>query len=150
LQYLISFSVWISFSLVAHLSFIGCLFFLGVLPVKKQANPIARPWAGLLLIPFALALGFLVRFVDAKTWVIRPASIYIRSTIKSDSIGLEQIDAILIEESDNFEVWTIRTTEGDESEFAVFLKTTHNEKIKRQLFESEQFDDLVARIAQLG
>ena len=149
-EYLLAFSVWICFSLVAHLSLVWFLWGVGFLPIQKQVNPAARPWAALLLIPLALGLGFLAKLIDSKTWVIRPDGIVIRSTIKDGAVKAEQIAAIAIEDSEHHEVWTIETNDGSEAHFAVFLKTAHNDQAKRQLFESEHYDGLVDLIYQTG
>ena len=118
---------------------------------NQQPIPVERLWAGLLLIPIVLAMGFFVRFFDSRTWAIREGSIDITSVIDSVRFSFDEVRIITIEEYESHEVWRIENDGGSKTHVAAFLKTKHNQLMKARLFESGEFVtivDLVEQVAQ--
>ena len=120
------FLIWILCGIVGHLILILLLFGIGFQANQQQANPAAKPWAGLLLFPFILGIGFLAKFFDSRNWVFRPREIVVLPMTDGTRVDLRNIKSITIQASGNCEIWRIEKNDGGEPEVGVFRQTKHS------------------------
>jgi hypothetical protein len=149
-RYLIGFLIWILCGVVGHLILISFLFGIGFQANQQQPNPPAKPWAGLLLFPFILGIGFLAKFIDSRNWVFRPREIVVHSMTNGTRVDLCNIKSITIQISGNYEIWRIEKNDGGEPEVGVFRQTTHNRSMKKRLLEQSTYDGMTCLITHVG